>query len=237
MRYPAWLPFILRALAVVSTAAACSLPSPSAAPPAPAVVQRELPAPSASLPAPAVIRNESVSRPPNEPALPRPQGRLVDAFDRLIQARFEDVRAVTFGVNRLSRLGPRHQRVFEPKDDIERLSLQGIREAGWTTAIYVVEPRSREDRPGGVKGPVDTGRHQDLRILCGDLAIESLATRSMADKSPARGMIGSQVAEARPVLASAKTCLRCHSDRNLGDPLGAVVYTFLADPEAVLTKP
>jgi len=41
-----------------------------------------------------------------------------------------------------------------------------------------------------------------------------------------QGEIGPLALEARPVLASAPICLRCHDNRKLGDPVGAVIYAF-----------
>jgi len=214
------MPFFILRIALVSTVAACGLPTRDVGP---------VPAETTSPVEPQVSS-------PSHSGIDRPAGVLVDDFDRVIQARFEDLRDGKFGISRMARLGPQHRRIFEPKDEIERLTLEKLRGAGWTTTMYVVEPRPEGAKAGAVRGAVDTGQPMNLRWHA-NMAIKSLAARAMTAKSPALGVIGGLPMEARPVLASSVACLGCHADRKLGDPLGAVVYGFLPAPFERFAKP
>lgn len=218
------LVLFIRTGGVIFALAACGLPAPSEHPEVAAVVPRA-----------AVSFVGATSPPAHELGMSRPDAVLVDQFDWHIQARFQDLRDEVFGVSRVGRLGPQHRRIFEPKDHSERLALEGLRTAGWTTSMYVVGPRSKSGAASEVQGPVDT----EQAVILGPRAqskIEGLAAYAMTARSPAFGDIDGVPMEARPVLASSKACLECHSRRKLGDPLGAVVYSFLTDRSTLFVK-
>ena len=212
MNRDAGVPLWILGIASVSIVIALGLPLPEARPPAPPVERRPASAP-----------------------MPRPEGPLVDDFHRMILARFEDVRDGKFGVSRMGPIGPQHRRLFQPKPGLERLTLERLREAGWTTTLYVIEPRSSLLPVGGVRGPVDTGQPVEVRGHS-DPELEALGARAMEGKLPVQGVIGGLPVEARPVLATSPACISCHGERKVGDPLGAVVYSFMPDGFAPLAR-
>jgi hypothetical protein len=204
---------MIRALSVSILALACAC----AAPPAPRV------------PAPVVNIHRTAAPAP----VARPEAALVQDLDRGIQARFKDVRPSDIAVGRLGasrvggldglRRGLLHQELREEQQTIRELSF-----SGWDSAIYVVEGLSR-NRAGEVTGPI-VDREETWSRFQASYGIRELAARAMASKSSERGAAAGVSLEARVVLASETSCLRCHRRNQVGDSLGAVVYAFRPQP-------
>jgi hypothetical protein len=173
-----------------------------------------------------------------EPVMDRPRAELVQALDRGIQARFRDVRPSDISVGRLgaSRVGSLRRREEEIPRGIVHKELENelhlmkdISNEGWDSALYVVEGLSREREAGSIVGPIVA--HEALWSRFQDSsAVRGLAARAMASLELERGGAGGMALEARPVLASEASCLRCHRRNKVGDPLGAVVYAFRTRP-------
>jgi hypothetical protein len=164
----------------------------------------------------------------------RPDDSLVQDLDYGIQARFRDVRASDIAAGRLgaSRVG-RFDRVdrglIHPEHQRELRTMDGISKAGWDTAIYVVEGVNRGQRTGSLTGPIVAG--EDLWNRFQEPAgVKDLAARAMSSKAAERSAAGGVALEARPVLASEASCLRCHRRNQVGEALGAVVYAFRTQP-------
>lgn len=164
-------------------------------------------------------------------ALPsRPDPELVDGFDRIIQRRFHDLRTEDIekgrlGVSRIAGVFSSHGLLFRPETPVERLSVEQIRAAGWSTALYVASvPRDAQLMPR-VTGPILTGKaatnpNENFPSIARIARTAGLARTSVASEAPGLFL------EARPVVASRSACLGCHRGKQVGDPLGIVVYAF-----------
>ena len=200
--------------AVLAALNACAVPS--APPPAPA-------------PTPVVRIRSRIDPLPLE----RPRAELIQALDRGIQARFKDVRQSDIAVGRLgaSRVGGldlRRRGLLHQELQQEHETIRDLSSAGWDSAIYVVEAADRK-RAGEIVGPI-VDRKETWSRFEESKGIRELAERAMASKDSERGAASGVSLEARPVLASDASCLRCHRRNQVGDPLGAVVYAFRTRP-------
>ena len=161
--------------------------------------------------------------------LDRPDAALVDELDRGVQARFrnvrdEDIRVGNLGVGRYAALGMRHFGGIVRHDlPEERRIIEGISSAGWSSATFFVD--AQRLGTGTAIGPV-VNQAETWELFRDPGDIKGLAAQAMSSKGPARGTAPGITLEARPILASEASCLRCHRRRRLGEPLGAVVYAF-----------
>jgi len=190
--------------------------------------------PPAPPPAPVATSIVRIHRKAALEPLARPEAVLVQDLDRGIQARFRDVRpsdiaAGRLGASRVGRLDvtPRGLLHKELKD--EHQAIRDLSAAGWDSAIYVVEGVDRGTRTGSIVGPIVSREEMWSRFGESD-GIRELATRALVSRAPERGRASGVSLEARPVLASEASCLRCHRRSEIGDPLGAVVYAFRTRP-------
>jgi hypothetical protein len=192
------------------------------------------PPPPAPAPAPAPIPVASIHRKAAPTPVARPEATLVEDLDRGIQARFKNVRssdivAGRLGVSRVAKLDRVDRGLIHPELQKELRTMEGISKAGWDSALYVVEGVERGRRVRMISGPIVAQEELWTRFQAGD-GIRELALRAMASKEPERGAAIGMALEARPILASEASCLRCHRRNELGDPLGAVVYAFRTRP-------
>lgn len=165
-------------------------------------------------------------------AIDRPHRDLVRDLDRTIQARFQgitdaDIRKRRLGVSRVASLVPIHGWQFKPKNRGERLAVENLHAAGWSSALYVVGFRPAAGTQSGmtVVGPIAAGQ-TPRKVSVDRSAIKQLASVAALYKTPFQGGTVGLSLEARPVVASRKKCLGCHRRAQIGDALGVVVYAF-----------
>jgi len=205
---------LLTALASFS----CAAPAPPPRPPA------------APTPAPKV----------EEPiVLDRPRAELIKKLDEMVQWRFsqvtpEDVRKRRFGMSRMpDQL--RIERDIASATMHENKPVDRLSDDGWAAAVYVVRERVDDKSPGKVTGPVVAGGGawspvEERRN------IEELGHRAMVLKSPLSGSSHGIPLEARLVPVSSPVCQKCHGDKEIGAPVGAVVYAFHRERPPVATS-
>jgi hypothetical protein len=158
----------------------------------------------------------------------------VEDLDRGIQARFRDVRPSDIatgrlGMKRVARMDQVDRGIVHKDLKDELRTMDGLSSAGWDSALYVVEGARPGARWGAIGGPIVAKEELWSRFQIG-FGIGEIAGRAMASKAPERGDAFGVSLEARPVLASDASCLRCHRRNQVGDPLGAVVYAFRTRP-------
>ena len=159
---------------------------------------------------------------------------LVRRVDEAIQGRFavvreEDVKTGRLGARRLEPPKPlRHARIFEPEADSEREMLTRLYSAGWRGVVYVVSD-SR------TIGPIGLGKDLPSRVGNRNV-INSLAARCRQMGAAVQGDDGAVALEARPVVALESSCLRCHSNKQVGETIGVVVYAFKKERAWVATS-
>jgi hypothetical protein len=168
---------------------------------------------------------------------PRPDAARVDAFDRVIQGRFqavrdEDVAQQRLGMKRVMAPppSPHGSLTFKAETDAEEKALEGLR--GWTVSLYGGGNTRRMALKGKPFGPVLAAGSAEPAEREADV-VGALMRRAIADRVAVRDDFAGAALEARPVLASAKLCLDCHRGRKVGEPLGAVVYLFRSSPVAI----
>lgn len=215
------------ALPLLAIFVSCSTP-----PPAPPKVVAPAEAPAPANPVPSIA------------AAPAPVERLdmdlVRRVDAAIQGRFgtfteKDIKTRRFGIKRMGPPEIAHPLRYRPEADSEREMLAALSNAGWKGAIYAVGDGDQEPARW-LKGPMLLGPGSWGRTLDRS-AVTKLALKSREGRCAVQGEQGDVVLEARPVLASQKLCLRCHPGvKDVGDPVGAVVYAFVKDYPSVPTS-
>jgi len=186
----------------------------------------------------------------------------LEALDREIQKRFHDV--IGFGMARIAT-----ERRFEPETKAEREAVSGLGRAGYKVALYlagrgVLEPMPVRLRRAQTKfGSGMTGEPFSGPIFLSSPTITTVpsaaslwtetqnAMRAFERGSNRYGFVADKwQVEARPVRASAESCLRCHktdykyifsvNDRGepfynvepkgntlkVGDTLGVLLYLY-----------
>jgi hypothetical protein len=185
---------------------------------------------SSPCPPPAPIPVQTLDR--REPS--RPEASLVQDLDRGIQARFrelrpEDIAVGRLGVSRVATIDRVDRGLIHPELKTELRTMDGITKAGWDSALYVVEGLKRGREAGSLTGPIVS--REDLFSRFKDPSgVREVAARAMSSKAPEQGAASGVAFEARPLLASEASCLRCHRRNQVGDALGAVVYAFRSPP-------
>jgi hypothetical protein len=188
------------------------------------------PASAAPRPRPPAIRFQEPE------VIDRPRADLIKKLDEMVQWRFssiipEDVRTRRLGI---SRMAPRPA-VPVHTDELAVLSGRDpLGSEGWAAAVYAVRAREESTIPGRVRGPVSAGggtwtATEDRR------AVEELAHRAITSRAPVSGASHGIPIEARVVPASAPICLNCHVGKEVGEPVGAVVYAFHRERPSVTT--
>ena len=159
-----------------------------------------------------------------------PDPQLIDAFDATLQARFgsitdEDIKRGWLGLTRA--FNPIAM-TYTPKSDEERLAIKTIESQGWECQIFALEngPNRPAKSPPRLVGPVSS-HGLPVRILKNNReTMQALSFLTLATGARTRSSSDGVFLEARPVLASSPSCLRCHPGKKLGDPLGTIVYAF-----------
>jgi hypothetical protein len=187
----------------------------------------------------------------------------LDALDRAVQKRFHNV--IGFGMARIA-----SERRFEPETEEEKEAVRALKREGYTVGLYLagrgvlaetpVEKRVASNRFGGWPG----------RAIAGPIFVSSSAPKNLPGAVPlwdetrralesfASGgerhefTAGVWRVEARPVRASAESCIECHrrhagfeikpvpaaggahapaeppkeAELKVGDPLGVLLYAY-----------
>lgn len=206
-------------------------------------------------------RAVSQSRP--APELQARAPHPLDALDRAVQKRFHNV--IGFGMARIA-----SERRFEPTTEEEKEAVAALKRAGYSVGLYLVgrgiladvpvEQRVAVNRFGGgpgraISGPIYVSP-SSMKSLPGAVplwdetrrALESFASGGERHEFDA----GAWRVEARPVRASADSCIECHrrhapfeiktmpaaggeavaaeapkeADLKVGDPLGVLLYAY-----------
>ena len=163
----------------------------------------------------------------------------IASLNRSIQDRFKDVDKF-FGVRRIVVIGDSpHQ--FKPENVTELAAVQGLRDGGLRVALYVAgrrvldqEPDLTTKEPFGLNrrvifGPVVVTDPELPPGLPGpvDLIAESrMAFRTLVKRDRHDFELGEWKFTARAVRAATSQCLSCHRGRQIGDPLGVVLYAY-----------
>jgi hypothetical protein len=186
----------------------------------------------------------------------------LDALDRAVQKRFHNV--IGFGMARIA-----SERRFEPTTEEEKEAVAALKREGYSVGLYLVgrgiladvpvEQRVAWNRFGGgpgraISGPIYVSP-SSMKSLPGAVplwdetrrALESFASGGERHEFNA----GQWRVEARPVRASAESCIECHrrhagfelkptpsaggeqaaekpkdADLKVGDPLGVLLYAY-----------
>jgi hypothetical protein len=213
-------------------------------------------------PGAAVPRAVSQSQ-PAAAAAPAREPHPLDALDRAVQKRFHNV--IGFGMARIAT-----ERRFEPTTEEEKAAVAALKREGYAVGLYLVgrgilvetpvEKRVTLNRFGGWSGRAISGpiyvSSSSMKSLPGAVplwdetrrALESFASGGERREFDA----GSWRIEARPVRASAESCLECHrrhagfeleplpaaggaqapagppkvADLKVCDPLGVLLYAY-----------
>ena len=163
----------------------------------------------------------------------------IAALNRVIQERFRDVDGL-FGARRIVVLGDTPHR-FRPESVPEFSAVQGLVDARLRVALYIAGRRVLEREPDlSTNVPYELNR----RVIVGPVAVtppgsqpalpaavdliddsrrafQHLARQEQFDFESAGWRF-----TARAVRASSNECLTCHRGRQLGEPLGVVLYAF-----------
>jgi hypothetical protein len=206
----------------------------------------------------------------------RAANAVIDALDRCVQDRFIRIDK-GFGLSRVA-IAMHNIHLFIPVNDAERGVVRELDAMRARVVMYLASWQRPRTGPGSdaipplIQGPVlvNPAPHvvrmtpygapfevdvnpRLLRELPNETALTAQASASLmafADASSREFEVGGWRFVARPVRASAETCLACHNRQpstiaasrtsdtaakvfRLGDPLGAVLYgyqTFDADP-------
>jgi hypothetical protein len=163
----------------------------------------------------------------------------IASLNRAIQDRFKDVDKL-FGLRRIVVIGDTpHQ--FRPENVTELSVVQALRDEGLRVALYLAGRRVLDREPDlTTKEPFALNR----RVIFGPVAVTDSefahglpGAIDLIDES--RAAFGTlvtsdrhdfEIAEwtftARAVRATTAQCLSCHRGRQIGDPLGVVLYAY-----------
>jgi hypothetical protein len=163
------------------------------------------------------------------------------ALNRSIQDRFKDVDQF-FGLRRIVVIGDTpHQ--FRPENVAELAAVQALKDEGLRVALYLAgrrvldrEPDLTTKEPFGLNrrvifGPVAVTDRDFARGLPApiDLIDESrIAFRTLVKRDRHDFDVADWKFTARAVRATTGQCLSCHRGRQIGDPLGVVLYVYQA---------
>lgn len=171
--------------------------------------------------------------------IPMPPPALVADLDQLVQDRLADTRTGIFGISRVLPVGHPD---FKPESDCEAKTVNAIAEAGWDVTVYFGSLGLMQ--PVATAGDVSRGAPVVSRAP-GVESPQPASLREEAQKAFAAFAAGASAAEfragswsvaARPVRASAQSCVDCHNHRRMvpserklvkGDLLGVSMYAFL----------
>lgn len=177
-----------------------------------------------------IAHGGSADVPAEAPAVLRPEPSLVDRFDQTVQDRFQDLRAKDIeegrlGFGRMVNIVSIHGPIFRPGTPRESRAVEDLQSAGWTPTVFVASIPSDSQAPPRIRGPVLTAdRASTLPEAAREIAV--LARRAGLDRMTLQGSVSGIPLEARPVRASESKCLGCHRGKQVGDPLGVVIYAF-----------
>lgn len=167
-----------------------------------------------------------------------PDARLVNALDKVIQSRFQEIDGRSFGI---SRIGPQHVRKFEATTGAERTAVADLESAGWEVRLYVPSraqlSASRKDnskfqwsvgRDVIIVGYESSKAHLPRTAVLWENASKALAL--FETKSEHAFKADQYHIIARPVRASKQACLDCHNrggkTLKVDDTLGVALYAF-----------
>jgi hypothetical protein len=190
-----------------------------------------------------------------------PDPALVETLDRTFQSRFETIDGKLFGVERAAQT-PAHAKTrrFLPKTASDKRLTGQLRDAGWDLVFFVAgrdalysaekfnkDPKWVEkleakvvagggiDPWDGISEPVYFGKESEwARDLDPQLGMKLPAafTAFAAKKRSYDFATNDRTVVARPIPASKRQCLSCHTGRDgkkrlkLGDTLGVAFYVF-----------
>ena len=163
----------------------------------------------------------------------------IAALNRVIQERFKDVDKM-FGARRIVLLGDTPHR-FRPESVAEFSAVQGLVDAKLRVAIYLAGRRVLDREPDlSTKVPYEVNR----RVIIGPVAVtpadsqptlpaevdlideSRVAFQHLAQREQYEFESTGWRFTARAVRATSAECLTCHRGRQLGEPLGVVLYAY-----------
>jgi hypothetical protein len=163
----------------------------------------------------------------------------IAALNRSIQERFREIDKL-FGLRRIVVIGDTpHQ--FKPENAAELAAVQGLKDAGFRVALYVAGRRVLDREPDlttkepfalnrrVIFGPVVvTDRDYAQRLpQAVDLIEESrIAFRTLVKSDRYDFRLADRDFSARAIRATSLECLSCHRGRQLGEPLGVLLYAY-----------
>ena len=163
----------------------------------------------------------------------------IASLNRSIQERFMDVDK-TFGLRRIVVIGDTpHQ--FRPESVAELSAVQELKDGGLRVAFYLAGRRVLDREPDlttkepfalnrrVIFGPISvTDRGSEVGLPAAfDLIEESrLAFQTLIKRDRHDFVVADWKFTARAVRATTSQCLSCHRGRNIGDPLGVVLYAY-----------
>ena len=164
----------------------------------------------------------------------------LDSLNRVIQERFAGIDKF-FGLRRILVPGDTpHQ--FRTETLSEETAVQSLRDAKLEVALYLAgrrvlerEPNLKSDVPGVVDrrvifGPIGvTAAGQQVEALphSTDLIDEARsAFRALQQRARYDFAMQDWKFSARAVRVASSECLACHNGRQIGDPLGVVLYAY-----------
>jgi hypothetical protein len=204
------------------------------------------------------------------PAQSRPQAgpparepHPLDALDRAVQKRFHNV--IGFGMARIA-----SERKFEPTTVEEKEAVAGLRREGYAVGLYLAGRGVLAETPVENRVALNSFGGWPGRAIAGPIYVSSSAAKGLPGAVPLwdgtrRAMqsfaeggerydfsAGTWRVEARPVRASAESCLDCHrartpfevkplpanggapapaeapkvADLKVGDPVGVLLYAY-----------
>jgi hypothetical protein len=161
----------------------------------------------------------------------------IAVLNQIIQERFTEVDN-TFGLRRIVVIGDTPHR-FQPETVSEADAVRELDEAHLRVAMYMAGRRVLDVEPDlTTKVPFALNR----RVIFGPIAVTAaaalpplpeavdlidesrLAFRTLERRERHDFERGGVRFTARAVRASSRTCLTCHKDRKIGEPLGVVIY-------------
>ena len=176
---------------------------------------------------------------------PKPEGAMIDRFDKVIQQRFLTVPLL--GINRITPPFPPnpHLREFYPTNEEERNSVADFEKAGWKVDLYLfgrrAEPKVvdgklqkqftinyRLNKPVAITSNLEEKHLPSAKQLLKEVkvAFQEFQTPNSPNENNYEFSVGSWSYVARPVKASSASCLRCHTDYVIASKVGDNKYQF-----------